>query len=212
VFLRHFFQVIFSNGLPFLLVCAAGIAQGIVFFWVLAPRLLPTYWAERALVEFGVSIGATSTGLLLLRMADPDGKTPVLRDFTFKQIFHVLITGGGFFDVLVPIPLTSVTRSAWPLFVVVTTVIAMLLLAHPAVGRRCARLCRCRTQAPSSMPPPSSPRRPPEPPPTGARRGSRIVPAGVADDDDGGAAPAEPLPSLDSDYTLDESRSQAQFL
>ena len=39
------------------------------------------------------SIGATSTGLLLLRMADPDGKTPVMRDFTFKQIFHVMITG-----------------------------------------------------------------------------------------------------------------------
>jgi hypothetical protein len=28
-----------------------------------APRMLPDYWAERALVEFGVSIGATSTGL-----------------------------------------------------------------------------------------------------------------------------------------------------
>ena len=27
-----------------------------------APRMLPSYWAERALVEFGVSIGATSTG------------------------------------------------------------------------------------------------------------------------------------------------------
>ena len=48
-------------------------------------------------------------------MADPDGKTPVLRDFTFKQIFHVLITGGGFFDVLIPIPLCAASGSAWPL-------------------------------------------------------------------------------------------------
>ena len=46
----------------------------------------------------------------------------MLRDFTVKQIFHVLITGGGFFDVLVPIPLTSITHSAWPLFFVVLTV------------------------------------------------------------------------------------------
>jgi len=29
-------------------------------------------------------------------MADPNDATPVLRDFTCKQIFHVLITGGGF--------------------------------------------------------------------------------------------------------------------
>ena len=87
---------------------------GVVSFWTLAPRLLPDFWAERALVEFGVSIGATSTGLLLLRMADPAGRTPVLRDFTFKQIFHVLITGGGFFDVLIPIPLTAASGSAVP--------------------------------------------------------------------------------------------------
>ena len=97
--LGHFFTTVFTTGVPFLLVCAAGLIWGVVAFWYVAPRLLPDFWAERALVEFGVSIGATSTGLLLLRMADPDGKTPVLRDFTFKQIFHVLITGGGFFDV-----------------------------------------------------------------------------------------------------------------
>ena len=91
--LGNFFRVVFESGAPFILVCVGGIAWGVVSFWYIAPRMLPDHWAERGLVEFGVSIGATSTGLLLLRMADPDGKTPVLRDFTFKQIFHVLITG-----------------------------------------------------------------------------------------------------------------------
>ena len=171
--LGHFFQVIWERGFPFLCVCFAGLAWGILSFWYVAPRLLPDYWAERALVEFGVSIGATSTGLLLLRMADPEGKTPVLTgtprigtqlepqtacsrvktclhslrlgvppcgaDFTFKQIFHVLITGGGFFDVLVPIPLTSTTESVWPLLLVVILVMLLLLLAHPATCRRCRR-------------------------------------------------------------------------
>jgi Na+/glutamate symporter len=134
--LGHFLHVVYERGRPFILTCAAGIAWGVVSFWYVAPRLLPDFWAERALVEFGVSIGATSTGLLLLRMADPEGKTPVLRDFTFKQIFHVLITGGGFFDVLVPIPLCSATRSAWPLLIVCLIVIAVLLAAHPGATRQ----------------------------------------------------------------------------
>ena len=138
--LGHFIQVVFKRGLPFILTCMAGIVWGVMSFWYVAPRLLPDYWAERALIEFGVSIGATSTGLLLLRMADPDAKTPVLRDFTFKQIFHVLITGGGFFDVLVPIPLTASTKSVLPLLITCLAVIGGLLLAHPAAPRKLRRM------------------------------------------------------------------------
>ncbi len=116
--------------------------------------MLPDYWAERALVEFGVSIGATSTGLLLLRMADPEGRTPVLRDFTFKQIFHVLLTGGGFFDVLIPIPLTATTRSAVPLLLVCVLATALALACHPKAlhtAAACAtRLARCLQGKPAA--------------------------------------------------------------
>ena len=146
--LGNFFRVVFESGAPFILVCVGGIAWGVVSFWYIAPRMLPDHWAERGLVEFGVSIGATSTGLLLLRMADPDGKTPVLRDFTFKQIFHVLITGGGFFDVLIPILLCAASGSAWPLCFVALAMIAVCLLAHPGVARRARRCLRNRGQKP----------------------------------------------------------------
>ena len=144
--LGHFLQVVFERGIPFVLTCVAGIVWGVASFWYVAPRLLPDYWAERALVEFGVSIGATSTGLLLLRMADPENVTPVLRDFTFKQIFHVLITGGGFFDVLVPIPLCATTQSAWPLLVTCLVIIALLLAAHPMTCRRGPRAAGPRAE------------------------------------------------------------------
>lgn len=145
--LGHFFSTVARSGAPFLLVCTGGAVWGVLSFWYIAPRLMPTFWAERALVEFGVSIGATSTGLLLLRMADPGAKTPVLRDFTFKQIFHVLITGGGFFDVLVPIPLCSVTKSAWPLCFVSFSMIILCLAAHPESGRWARRLASRSMQA-----------------------------------------------------------------
>mmetsp|Transcript_7780 Transcript_7780/g.23318 ORF Transcript_7780/g.23318 Transcript_7780/m.23318 type:complete len:496 (-) Transcript_7780:543-2030(-) len=134
--LGPFFSVIARSGIPFLLVCAGGLVWGVLSFWYVAPLLLPDFWAERALVEFGVSIGATSTGMLLLRMVDPDNSTPVLRDFTCKQIFHVLITGGGFFDVLVPIPLTSTSDSCLPLLIATIVLIGICLCFHPTVHRR----------------------------------------------------------------------------
>lgn len=147
--LGTFFRIIFERGLPFIAVCTAGLVWGVVSFQYVAPRILPDFWAERGLVEFGTSIGATSTGLLLLRMADPESKTPVLRDFTLKQIFHVLITGGGFFDVLVPIPVTATTMSCWPLLVVSLLAIFLCLACHPRAGRGLLRCCLgSRAEAP----------------------------------------------------------------
>ena len=42
---------------------------------------------------------------------------------------------GGFFDVLVPIPLCSATGSPWPLLLVALLMIAVCLAAHPAARR-----------------------------------------------------------------------------
>ena len=69
-------------------------------------------------------------------MADPENKTGVLRDFTFKQIFHVMI-GGVFFDVMVPIPLTASTNSSWPLLIVCLLIMGVVVAAHPAASREC---------------------------------------------------------------------------
>lgn len=60
-------------------------------------RLMPDFWLERSLTELGLALGATATALLMLRMVDPDNNTILLRSFCFKQIFHVLICGGGVF-------------------------------------------------------------------------------------------------------------------
>ena len=83
-------------------------------------------------------------------MADPNDATPVLRDFTCKQIFHVLITGGGFFDVMVPIPLCATTGSVVPLLIVCSMVVCLLLAAHPAAPRRWRRMRGGRSQGEGS--------------------------------------------------------------
>lgn len=67
----------------------------LVCFFVLAKRLLPDFWVQRAVAEMGQSMGVTATGLLLLRMSDPHHKSPALVAFSYKQLLHEPIVGGG---------------------------------------------------------------------------------------------------------------------
>ena len=82
---------------PFLLLCLGGILWNVFCVVWLARRLLPTHWFERAIAEMGQSMGVTATGLLLLRAADPEGKTDAPTAFGYKQMLHEPFMGGGLF-------------------------------------------------------------------------------------------------------------------
>ncbi len=85
-----------STGLaPFFIVVAAGIAWNIFCVMVLAKRMLPDAWFERAIAEMGQSMGVTATGLLLLRVVDPEYESPATDAFAYKQLLHEPIMGGG---------------------------------------------------------------------------------------------------------------------
>ncbi|MCD6175000.1 MAG: sodium:glutamate symporter [Planctomycetes bacterium] len=80
---------------PLLILVAAGIAWNVFCVMVLARRILPDAWFERAIAEMGQSMGVTATGLLLLRVVDPDYDTPAADAFACKQIVHEPFMGGG---------------------------------------------------------------------------------------------------------------------
>eukprot|EP00054_Salpingoeca_dolichothecata_P023372 m.155659 g.155659 ORF g.155659 m.155659 type:complete len:209 (-) comp24660_c0_seq7:98-724(-) len=94
-----------------ILVVVAWIWHMFCFFF-LAPRLLPDAWVERSVAELGQSMGVTATGLLLLRMVDPQNKTPALEAFSYKQLLHEPIVGGGLWTATV-LPFIAST-GAWP--------------------------------------------------------------------------------------------------
>ena len=81
--------------LPLLILVAAGIAWNVFCVTTLARRILPDAWFERAIAEMGQSMGVTATGLLLLRVVDPDYETPAADAFACKQIVHEPFMGGG---------------------------------------------------------------------------------------------------------------------
>ena len=47
-------------------------------------------------------MGVTATGLLLLRMVDPDNRSGAFESFAYKQLFFEPIMGGGLFTAIAP--------------------------------------------------------------------------------------------------------------
>jgi ESS family glutamate:Na+ symporter len=124
--------VVITYAAPFLILMAAAIAYNAFLTWYLGPRMLPDAWFERGIVEYGMESGVTATGLLLLRVIDPDYRTPAAEAFAFKQIVYEPFLGGGLFTAIAPIIVITLGLN-WLLGIAVGT-IAICLVATWAFG------------------------------------------------------------------------------
>ncbi|EKU93097.1 Uncharacterised protein [Alloiococcus otitis] len=88
-------DVIGSNFIPIILLSLIAIAFNIFAVLYLAPRLIPDYWFERAMGDFGQATGMAATGILLMKVVDPQGQTPAMEGFSYKQILFEPFVGGG---------------------------------------------------------------------------------------------------------------------
>jgi ESS family glutamate:Na+ symporter len=89
-------QVVVASVVPLLILVAFGVLWNVFCVAWLARRLLPRdSWFERAIAEMGQSMGVTATGLLLLRVVDPEGDTDATSAFGYKQLLHEPFMGGG---------------------------------------------------------------------------------------------------------------------
>jgi ESS family glutamate:Na+ symporter len=114
--------------LPFTVLALLGLAWNVAVFWWLAPQLFADAWFERAIADFGQGTGVTATGLLLLRMADPYGRSGVLEAFSFKQLVFEPFLGGGLVTAFAPIALVGLGLPLW------TALAALLTLAAVGFG------------------------------------------------------------------------------
>jgi len=99
--------------------------------------MLPDAWFERSIAEMGQSMGVTATGLLLLRVVDPDYETPAADAFASKQLLHEPFMGGGLWT-SAAIPLLA-TVGAWPVFLIAVAAVTFWIVLTFA-----ARLNRAR--------------------------------------------------------------------
>jgi len=121
---------------PFGIVVATSIGWNVFCVTVLARRMLPDAWFERSIAEMGQSMGVTATGLLLLRVVDPDYETPAADAFASKQLLHEPFMGGGLWT-STAIPLLAIWGSL-PVFLIACAAVAawMLIVFVPRAIRR----------------------------------------------------------------------------
>lgn len=88
-------DVIANNIGAFLLLIVVGLAWSLFAFLFLARKVMPDYWFERGIGDLGQSLGVTATGLILLKIVDPDMKTTAYPAFGYKQLVLEPFFGGG---------------------------------------------------------------------------------------------------------------------
>jgi ESS family glutamate:Na+ symporter len=101
------------NWLPLTVLAGAGLAWNLLVVLVLARRVLPFDWFERAVTEFGQATGVAASGLLLLGMADPDNRSDTLPAFSIKQLLLQPVLAGGVVTVAAPLAVHSWGLPVW---------------------------------------------------------------------------------------------------
>jgi ESS family glutamate:Na+ symporter len=91
----------------------AGLAWNLLVVLVLARRILPVDWFERAVIEFGQATGVAASGLLLLNMADPDNRSEALPAFSIKQLLLQPVLAGGVVTVAAPLAVAAWGLPIW---------------------------------------------------------------------------------------------------
>jgi ESS family glutamate:Na+ symporter len=132
-------QAIAEAWVPFLILMVAGIAWNVLCVLVLARRMLPDAWFERSIAEMGQSMGVTATGLLLLRVVDPDYESPAAEAFASKQLMHEPFMGGGLWTGAA-IPLLA-TIGPLPVFLIACGAVlfwVLLILLPKVLGAKAA--------------------------------------------------------------------------
>ncbi|MFO0136884.1 MAG: sodium/glutamate symporter [Cyanobacteriota bacterium] len=92
---------------PLLVLSLAGLAWNLGVVVLLGQRLMPAPWFERSLVEFGQATGVVASGLLLLQMAEAEGRAEVLTPFSIKQLLLQPLLAGGLITVAAPLAVPS---------------------------------------------------------------------------------------------------------
>ncbi len=83
-----------------LIMIVSGIGWNLFVFFFIAPRFYENAPWVRGLGDFAHSTGATTTGLLLMKVIDPNDSTGARSGFNMKQPFYEPIVGGGLITAL----------------------------------------------------------------------------------------------------------------
>ncbi len=124
-------HVVLNNALPLFLLFVFGFAFTIAFMWFVGRRICRNFWFERSIAMYGWNTGSVATSVALLRVIDPDMKTPVLEDFGLAYI-GISFVEIAIIALLPPLILNGII--AWPTCILLAGFVACLVLSRFFVG------------------------------------------------------------------------------
>jgi ESS family glutamate:Na+ symporter len=127
-------DVVAKGWIPLVILIAAGIGWNVLCLTLFARRAFTDAWFERGIAEMGQSMGVTATGLLLLRVVDPDYETEAAEAFAAKQLLHEPFMGGGLWTGAA-IPLLALW-GGWPILGIALGAITVWVLVLVVLNRR----------------------------------------------------------------------------
>ena len=103
-------KAVFTYLVPILFIVIVGFIVTTLFLFYMCKFFIKDYWFEHMIATFGMATGVFLTGILLLRICDPDFKSPVLANYSLSYtitsivyfvflnvILTLLLTKGLFF-------------------------------------------------------------------------------------------------------------------
>jgi len=127
-------DVVAKHWIPLVVLILGGILWNVFCLTILARRAFKDAWFERGIAEMGQSMGVTATGLLLLRVVDPDYETEAAEAFAAKQLLHEPFMGGGLWT-SAAIPLLALW-GGWPILGIALGVMAIWAVVLLGMNRR----------------------------------------------------------------------------
>ena len=124
-------SVVLDYALPLIMLFAFGFIFTLCILWFLGPKICRNFWFERSIVVYGWGTGSIATSVMLLRIIDPNLKTPVLEDFGLAYI------GISFAEIaiiaFIP-PLIVNGYISGPIIVLLLSFVACIVLSKYLVG------------------------------------------------------------------------------
>jgi ESS family glutamate:Na+ symporter len=124
-------HVVLTNAVPLLLLFVFGFTFTICLMWFVGRRIFRNFWFERSIAMYGWNTGSVATSVALLRVIDPDLKTPVLEDFGLAYI-GISFVEIAIIAMLPPLILNGII--AGPTLVLLLGFVVCLLLSRLLVG------------------------------------------------------------------------------
>lgn len=78
--------VVIDYAVPLSILMVFGLIYCIVIFRYLTPRMFGSHWFERGLFSWGWSTASVATGIALLRIVDPKGKSKTIEEYSLAYV------------------------------------------------------------------------------------------------------------------------------